>query len=119
VLLIDESWHYGSAVKWQKASLTAHKAERYAFIRNSKILSYIFGLSFKKLKFIKKPNSKMKYKKDYMDYARGVSELVNAIESNSLPTLGANFSLHVNEAALAIHYASTHNGHYVMTTKLS
>jgi len=119
VLLIDESWHYGSPVKYQKASLTAHKAERYAFIRNSKILSYIFGLGFKKLKFVKKPNSKMKYKKDYMDYARGLNDMVNAIEKKSQPTMDASFSLHVNEAALAIHYAARNNGYYEMTTKLS
>ena len=80
VLMVDESWHYGSPVKYQKASLRAHKAERYAFIRNSRILSFLLGLSFVKLPFISKPDSKMKYKKDYMDYARGVVDLKEAIE---------------------------------------
>ena len=47
VLLMNESWHCSSPVKYQRATLTAHKkAERYTFIRNSKILSYIFGFGF-------------------------------------------------------------------------
>ena len=71
-----------------------------------------------KLPFISKPDSKMKHKKDYMDYARGVVDLKEAIEGKKKPVISADFSLHVNEAALAIHYAQRNNGFYKMQTKL-
>ena len=119
VLKVDESWHYSSPVLLQKASLTAHKAERYAWIRKSKILSWIFGLSFKKLPFKGTPNQKMKYKKDYMDYARGVNELKDAIRGSKNQILTPEFCLHVNEVALAVHYSYKSPGTYQMTTKYS
>ena len=52
-----------------------------------------------------------------MDFARGVAELAEAIETGRPSRLGAEFSLHVIEIALAIHYAREQGSTYRMTTR--
>lgn len=51
-----------------------------------------------------------------MDFSRGVAEMAAAIRENRPSRLSAQFSLHVNEIALAIHYARDHGSTYEMTT---
>ncbi len=51
-----------------------------------------------------------------MDFARGVAEMAAAIREKRPSRLSAQFSLHVNEIALAIHYAREHGSTYQMTT---
>jgi len=51
-----------------------------------------------------------------MDFARGVAEMAAAICENRTNRLSAQFSLHVNEIALAIHYARQQGATYQMTT---
>jgi predicted dehydrogenase len=45
-----------------------------------------------------------------MDFCRGIADLVNAATANRTPRLSARFCLHVNELALAIHYANVEPG---------
>ena len=49
-------------------------------------------------------------------FARGVAEMAAAIRENRPSRLSAQFSLHVNEIALAIHYAREQGSTYQMTT---
>lgn len=51
-----------------------------------------------------------------MDFSRGVAEMAAAIRDNRPSRLSAQFSLHVNEIALAIHYAREQGSTYQMTT---
>jgi len=51
-----------------------------------------------------------------MDFARGVAEMAAAICENRPSRLSAQFSLHVTEIALAIHYAREQGSTYQMTT---
>lgn len=51
-----------------------------------------------------------------MDFARGPAEMVAALQEGRTCRLSTRFSLHVNELALAIHYAREHGPLYKMTT---
>ncbi|HGG60941.1 MAG TPA: Gfo/Idh/MocA family oxidoreductase [Gammaproteobacteria bacterium] len=51
-----------------------------------------------------------------MDFSRGPAELASAIRERRRSRLGADFSLHVIEMALAIHYAREQGASYRMTT---
>lgn len=51
-----------------------------------------------------------------MDFARGPTELAAALREGRAPRLSPRFSLHVNELALAIHYAREQGATYRMTT---
>ncbi len=51
-----------------------------------------------------------------MDFCRGVAEMGAAIREQRASRLSGDFSLHVNEMALAIHYARTQGARYQMTT---
>jgi predicted dehydrogenase len=42
-----------------------------------------------------------------MDFCRGIADLADAVAATRSPRLSARFCLHVNEMALAIHYAQT------------
>lgn len=116
ILSIDECWHYGDPVRLLEYSSLAFRAEKYRIFRNSKFFRWIFGLRPKALPFHSKPNGIKRLKRDYMDYARGVSDLAQAIKDNKTPTLSSQFSLHVNEISLAIHHIKDHGGTYKMKT---
>ena len=51
-----------------------------------------------------------------MDFCRGAAENAAAIEQGKSPRLSADFSLHVNELALAIHHAGDAACTYKTTT---
>ena len=51
-----------------------------------------------------------------MDFCRGAAEIAAAIEQGKSPRLSADFSLHVNELALAIHHAGDTACTYKTTT---
>ncbi len=52
-----------------------------------------------------------------MDFLLGVDALAKSIRENSTPTLNANFSLHVNEVALALQYAGTESSTYMTKSR--
>jgi predicted dehydrogenase len=51
-----------------------------------------------------------------MDFCRGVAEMAAAIRENRESRLPPSFALHINEIALAIHYAREQGATYHMTT---
>jgi hypothetical protein len=85
-------------------------------IGNSRILSRLFGLSPKKVPFIKKPKYKYGLRNEYMDYARGIKELASAISERRPCRLSARFSLHVNEIVLAIQSAFRNGASYQLSS---
>lgn len=71
----------------------------------------------RKYPLVRSSQQKRKTKKgQQMDYARGVVELVDAIEHQRPCRLGAEFSLHVNEVVLAIQNATSGVSYQPKTT---
>jgi predicted dehydrogenase len=71
----------------------------------------------RKYPLVRSSQQKRKTKKgQQMDYARGVVELVDAIENQRPCRLGAEFSLHVNEVVLAIQNATSGASYQTKTT---
>jgi predicted dehydrogenase len=103
LLYTKDCWFYNSPV-FVRRSLTLRRktfwnplAQKYPLVRSSQ--------------------QRQKTKKgQQMDYARGVAELVDAIENQRPCRLGAEFSLHVNEVVLAIQNATSGVSYQPKTT---
>lgn len=71
----------------------------------------------KRLPLARSPYGKYKLRgAQQMDFSRGVAEMAAALRENRRSHLPADFYLHVNEMALAIHHAYRGASSYVMTT---
>lgn len=116
VLSIEECWHYADPVKLKPFSSTAFRAAQYGFIRHNPILRRVFGLTPKKIPFVKNPGFRKRFVRNYMDYARGVAELAAAIKEDRDCRLSPDLALHVNELTCAIHDAKKKGGFYLMKT---
>jgi len=93
VMEAPDTWKYRSPVT----------IRRYKIIRRRMIL-WPFN---KKIQLLGKDNPMVSYRgSSHMDFCRGAADMARAIEVGASPRLSARFSLHVNELALAIHYAS-------------
>jgi len=103
VLYTDESWDYRSPVY----------SRRMVSIRRKTFLNPFR----KKHQLPPAPNGRPKTKgSQSMDFARGPAELVDAIRNNRPSRMSARFSLHVNEMALAIHWAREKGATHRMST---
>jgi predicted dehydrogenase len=103
VLYTDESWDYRSPVY----------SRRMVNIRRKTFLNPLR----KKHTLPRAPHGKPKTKgAQSMDFARGPAELADAVRNNRPCRLSARFSLHVNEMALAIHWAREQGATYSMST---
>lgn len=116
ILSVDECWHYGNPVRIQLFTPTNLQAMRYSIVRNNSFLRRIFGLNPKKLPFVNNTPFRYFYKKYYMDYGRGISELASSIKEGRPCRLASDFSLHINEMVLAIQNAGIQSKTYRMTT---
>lgn len=71
----------------------------------------------KKLPLAQAPYGKYKLRgAQQMDFSRGVAELAASIREGRRSHIPADYYLHVNELALAIHHAYQGPAHYTMTT---
>ena len=103
VLYTDEFWDYRSPVY----------SRRMVTIRRKTFLNPLR----KKYKLPSTPYGKPKTKgAQSMDFARGPAELAEAVRNKRSCRLGARFSLHVNELALAIHHSREQGATHHMTT---
>ncbi len=103
VLYTDDSWHYQSPVYSRRMM----KIRRKTFLNPLK----------SHYPLLKSPQPKAKTKgSQSMDFARGPAELAAAVREQRPCRLSPRFSLHVNELALAIHYAREQGATYRMTT---
>jgi predicted dehydrogenase len=103
VLYTKDSWRYQSPV-WSRRMM---RIRRKTFLNPLKT----------KHKLPRAPYGKSKAKgSQSMDFARGPAELADALHEGRTPRLSPRFSLHVNELALAIHYAREQGATYCMKT---
>ena len=93
--------------------------EKVYFRKMMRIRRKTFFSPFKKeVKLPYKINvNKMNRGNTMMDFLLGVQELADAVTSGKDHLLNADFSLHVNEAALALQYAGTEGGTYIMKSR--
>ena len=104
VLYTHDSWHYFSPVYSRKLK----KIRRKVFLSPIKTRHRL--LKGEKVK-IKTGGAQ------YMDFSRGVAEMAAAITEQRTSRMSSQFSLHINEMALAIHYAREQGATYQMTTR--
>lgn len=103
IMETHDTWNYRSPIK----------------IRRRKVIRRRMFISpFKeKVKLMGKNNPMVNYGgASHMDFCRGVAEMAEAIEVGRNPRLSSRYALHVNELALAIHYASAQGSCYEVTT---
>jgi predicted dehydrogenase len=103
VLFTKESWDYRSPVYSRSIVTVRRKTLLNPFRKNYRLPRTPY----------KKPKTRGIPK---MDYARGPAELAEAVRTNRSCRLSPQFSLHVNEMALAIHRAREAGAVYRMTT---
>ena len=103
VLFTKESWDYRSPVYSRSIVTIRRKTLLNPFRKNYRLPRTPY----------KKPKTRGIPK---MDYARGPAELAEAVRTNRSCRLSPQFSLHVNEMALAIHRAREAGAVYRMTT---
>jgi predicted dehydrogenase len=103
VLYTDDSWNYRSKV-YSRSMVTIRRKTFLNPLRKSYALP-------------RTPYPKPKTTgASTMDYARGPAELAESIRAKRPCRLSPRFSLHVNEMALAIHWARRMGATYRMTT---
>jgi len=123
ILAIDECWNYGNPVKVHYYNKRAMNGEKYPFVRKSRLLKRLYGITWEKIPFARAPDKRTKWQGKrpalfFMDFARGVHELAMSIKENRTCKLSSELSLHVNELALAIHNASENGTTYKVKTTL-
>jgi predicted dehydrogenase len=106
VLYTHDSWHYRSPVYSRNLLTIRHRTFLNPIRRYYRLPASPYG-------------SPKRQGAQYMDFARGPAELAAAARENRPCRLSARFSLHVNELALAIHYAREHGATHRMATRFS
>jgi len=105
ILGIHDCWYYGNPVYVQRMM----RIRRKVFLNPLK----------KKYPLVRKA-SKFNYRgSQQMDFSRGVAEMRAAIVEGRPSRLGADFSLHNNELAIAIQNALEIGGSYELTTEFA
>lgn len=121
VITLDECWNYGNPIQYQFYDKRAMDGQKYRYVRQNPLLRALYGIRWKKLPFVKKPSPRSKWSGRrpalyYMDYARGINELANAIDENRPSRLSPELSLHINEISLAIQQAGENGQTYELKT---
>jgi predicted dehydrogenase len=96
---------------WRSRAPVYHR--KYVWVRRRMMLS----AWKRRYPLLGKRNPTVRYGgASHIDFARGIADLAEAIDRKREPRLGAHFSLHCNELALAIHGAGENAATYRMTT---
>lgn len=117
VITTDEAWHFESPVYFHSYSKLRFQAEKYPYLRSNLVSRLLFKLQKYPIPLVRNIAWKKAFNHDYMDYARGIDELASAIKEQRPSRLSEDFSLHVNEAVLAIQNAGAHSTTYDMVSK--
>jgi len=104
-LSIHEPWNYASPVYLDRFSYFRYRAERYLIAQEQPTLRNLVGKHPRRYPPVAKASLKQRYARYRMVYARGVVDLVWAIQQQRQPTLSPNFCLHLTELALAMQKA--------------
>jgi predicted dehydrogenase len=108
VLSIKECWNYRSPVRIKRSTKLSLWAEKYT------LLEVLPGIGAKQIPLAHIKNG---YKgTDQMDFARGVSEMANAISEKRPCRMSGRHALHVNEITLAIQYSEKMGCPRLLTT---
>jgi len=106
VLYTHDAWDYRSPVYHRKMM----KIRRKTFLNPIK----------KRYRLLQEKQQKIQTKgAQNMDFSRGVAEMAAAIKAGRPGRIAADYSLHVMEMALAIHYAREQGSTYQMTTSFN
>lgn len=103
-LSTNDCWYYTSPVRLR----------RMIRIRRKTMMSPIA----KRIPLARAPYGKYKLRgAQQMDFARGIAEMAAALREHRRSHIPADYYLHINEIALAIHHAyTTGTAHYTLTT---
>lgn len=121
VITTDECWNYYAPCFLQK--YIDKDSGRYlkAFSKRVPLLSFILGLSPKKMKLVREPSLKSKIFRNPLrkydhDFARGIAEMALSLMENRKNFLSPDYLLHVHEMVFAIQNAMDTKSIYHMTT---
>jgi len=95
---IDRIWDYGAPVHLTRRNRWTSRAEKYP------LLARLTGLGPKRVPLVRQPPVKGRglFRKDGMDFCRGIADLGEALASGTSPHLTARWALHVTELVLAM-----------------
>ena len=97
-LSTHDCWFYDSPVHYQPLSTLSQRRQKIPFLARMK------GLAKRKIKPVRPHKLAHRYRVGghRMDFARGISELADAVQEGREARLSADFCLHVNEVVLRI-----------------
>lgn len=105
ILSVDDTWDFGSPVRLARRTALGLKAEKHPR------LASLLGLGPRRLPLVRRPRFRWAGRPaNRIDFSRGPAELAAAAEEGRPPALGADWSLHVNELALAIQSPGSQGG---------
>lgn len=139
MLSVDECWHYGTPVYFERFSQVSLNARKLRTIRESSPLQTVFGVGGSSVPLAVDAASQLpkrwqeirsgertvarsliktvsKHELVAMDFFRGVAHMATALEQGEEPLINADFLLHVNEMALAIQAAGPAGAPYRMVS---
>ncbi len=131
VIHVEETWDYGTDIRvqprdWNRNSLRTplnHLAMRVwrrmtRHIKALKIFEKFASPHGPRIPLVR-PVPEFNWEMGlHMDFSRGIQEMAEAIDEKRDSRLSAQFSLHINELALAIHNARNLKQPYEMTTTI-
>jgi predicted dehydrogenase len=106
ILRTDDAWDYHSPVYIRKRDFFGRVLNKYPFVSKLPVVGE------RKLSLLKGNGANSYRQTHQMDFARGVSELAEAVAGGRVSRLSAQFCLHVNELVLAIHNAGDDGATY-------
>lgn len=104
-LTVNEPWNYRSPIYLDRYTSFRYRASRYLIAQEHPIIKSLVGKRPRLYPSVVKTKLKERYARYRMVYARGVFDLVRAIDERRLPTLTPDFALHLTELAVAIQRA--------------
>ncbi|HEX3661669.1 MAG TPA: Gfo/Idh/MocA family oxidoreductase [Acidobacteriaceae bacterium] len=104
-MTVHEPWNYRSPIYVDRYSSFRYRAERYLIAQEHPFIKGLVGKRPRLYPSVVKTKVKERYARYRMVYARGVADLVRAIDQQRPATLSPNFCLHLTELALAIQKA--------------
>jgi predicted dehydrogenase len=95
IITVEDSWDYRTLVQKQKTPI-GRRLEHWP------VVSSVMGLAPVKIPLVNLDSGETPV--EMMDFFRGVADMAFAIKHNQPSRLGADFSLHITELALAMQY---------------
>lgn len=104
-LTVNESWNYAAPVYLDRFTSFRYRAERYSITKEHPFLKNLVGKHPRVYPPVVKTSWRQRNARYRMDYARGVVDLVRAVDQGRQARLSPDFCLHLTELGLAIQKA--------------